>query len=128
MAIFSEVKKEGVWAPTRRIAARAIFGGVRLDLREATIPADGIDIDLEVLLGEAVILLPPGVGADVDCTTVMGTVEDKSRPAVSGAPTVRIRGGAVLASITVVTKVPKKDRVDSWRRQLRSWLGTDETA
>ena len=123
VAIFSVVKKEGEWRPTPRITAVVIFGTVHLDLRESVIPAGGIDIDLEVILGEAKILLPPGVGADVDCSSVLGTVEDKSRSAFPGAPIIRIRGGAVLGSISVITKVPRKERVDSWRRQLKEWLG-----
>lgn len=126
VAIFSEVKKEGAWIPTPRIAARAVFGGIHLDLRESPIPPGGIDLDLEVIIGEAKILLPPGVGADVDCTSILGSVEDNSRPAFPGAPMVRIRGGAVMGSISIITKVPKKERVDSWRRQLRTWLGEPE--
>jgi hypothetical protein len=126
VAIFSEVKKEGAWTPTPRITALTVFGSVLLDLREATIPANGIDIEIEVVMGEAKILLPPGVGADVDCTSVLATVEDKSRPAFPGAPVVRVRGGTVMGSISVITKVPKKERVDSWRRQLKEWLGTPD--
>jgi len=126
VAIFSEVKKEGLWTPTPRITALTVFGSVLFDLREATIPADGIEIEIEVVMGEAKILLPPGVGADVDCTSVMASVEDKSRPAFPGAPIVRVRGGTVMGSITVITKVPKKEGVDSWRRQLKEWMGTHD--
>ena len=126
LAIFSEVKKQGAWTPAPVIRATAVFGGVHLDLREAVIPAAGIDIDVDVVLGEAKILLPPGLGADVDCTSVLGSVEDKSRPAFPGAPTIRVRGSAILGSIEVITKVPRKERVESWRRQLKSWLGGDE--
>jgi hypothetical protein len=128
VAIFAEVKKEGAWTPTSVIRARAVFGSVLLDLREAAIPIGGIDLDIDVMFGDAKVLLPPGVGADVDCTSVLGSVEDKSRPAFPGAPTLRVRGGAIFGSVSVITKVPKKERVDSWRRQLKSWLGGDETS
>ncbi len=126
VAIFAEVKKEGAWTPAPVIRARAVFGSVLLDLREAAIPVTGIDLDIDVMFGDAKILLPPGLGADVDCTSVLGTVEDKSRPPFPGAPTIRVRGGAILGSVSVVTKVPKKERVDSWRRQLKTWLGGDD--
>lgn len=123
LAVFSQVRRDGPWTPSASIRGRAIFGGIHLDLREASIPAGGIDIDLEVIMGDARITLPPGVGADVDCTALMASVEDKSRPAFPGAPIVRIRGGAIMASILVVTKVPRAERVESWRRQLREWFG-----
>lgn len=126
VAVFSEVKKEGAWAPARYIAARAIFGSVHFDFREAQIPLEGIEIDLEVTLGEAKITLPPGVGVEVDCNSILGSVEDKSRPAIPGAPVVRVTGGAMMGSITVVTKVPKGERADSFRAQMKRWLGAGE--
>lgn len=122
-AIFAEVKKEGLWRPTRRIAAKAVFGSVLFDLREAQLPPEGIEMDVDVLFGDVTVLLPPGVGADVDCTAMLATVEDKARPATVGAPRIRVTGGAIFGSVTVKTKLPKKERLESWRAQLKSWLG-----
>ena len=122
-AIFAEVKKEGIWRPTRRIAAKAVFGTVLFDLREAELPPEGIDLDVDVLFGEVTVLLPPGIGADVDCTAMLATIEDKARPASAGAPRIRVTGGAIFGSVTVKTKLPKKERLESWRAQLKSWLG-----
>ena len=126
VAVFSEVKKEGAWTPARYIVAKAIFGSVHFDFREAQIPLEGIELDLDVMMGEAKITLPPGVGAEVDCNSILGSIEDKSRPAIPGAPIVRVKGGAVMGSITVVTKVPKGERSDSFREQMKRWLGTGE--
>lgn len=129
VAFFSEVKKEGHWVPARKISARVLFGSLVLDLRDAAMTADGLDIDIDVILGSAEILLPPGIGADVDCTAVLGSVEDKSRAALPGAPIVRVRGGAVLGSVEVITKLPKRARLESWRKKLQAFLGDagDET-
>ena len=84
-------------------------------------------IDVDVIFGEATVLLPPGVGADVECSAVMGAVEDKAQRALPGAPVVRVRGGTVFGSITVKTKLPKPARLESWRKQLRGFLGTDSS-
>lgn len=119
-AVFAEVKKEGYWTPAPLIFAKSLFGTVLLDLRDAVLPADGIEIDLDVILGEAKIILPPGVGAEVDCSAFLGSVEDKAQRAAPGAPVVRVRGSTMLGSITVVTKLPKKERLESWRKQLRA--------
>jgi hypothetical protein len=124
MAMFSTVAKDGPWRPARRIRAKAILGEIRLDLREAELPAEGLDLDVEALLGEVTIILPPGIGAEVDCTAVMAEVKDKAQAGSFGAPTVRVRGGAVLGTITVLTKLPKQQRMENWRSQLRGWLGS----
>ena len=126
VAVFSEVKKDGAWVPTRRIDAKSVFGGVTLDFRGVEIPAEGVDLEIDVIFGEATIILPPGINADVDCTAMLATVEDNSHSGTPGAPTIRVRGGAVFGGIYVKTKVPKKDGMESWRKQLKGWLGTEE--
>lgn len=124
LSLFSEVKKEGHWVPARRINLKVIFGSALLDLREAALPPGGIEIDADVLFGEAKVLLPPGIGAQVDCSAIMGTAEDKSRPGVPGAPVVRVTGSALMGGIVVITKLPKPARMESWRQQLKAFFGT----
>lgn len=123
LGFFSEVKKEGAWTAPPFARVRAILGTVVLDLREADIPVDGMFIDAEATLGEIKIILPLGVGADVDCTALLGEVTDRTKPGTPGLPFVRVRGGANLGTIVVETKLPKKDKMESWRAQMKSWLG-----
>ena len=124
MAMFSTVAKDGFWRPARRIQARAILGEVRFDLREAEIPFDGLDLDVEAFMGEVKIILPPGLGAEVDCTAMLAEVNDKSQAGSYGAPVVRVHGGAILGTITVVTKLPKKAGMENWRNRIKGWLGS----
>lgn len=123
LAVFSEVKKEGAWSPAPLIEARVVFGAAVFDLRDAELPLEGLTLDVDVIFGEARILLPPGVGAEVDCTAVAGSVEDKAQRALPGAPVIRVRGGAVFGSIVVQTKLPKPARLESWRQKVRAFLG-----
>jgi hypothetical protein len=125
-AIFSSIEKQGAWNPAPKIDARIVAGNILFDFREAAIPAQGIDLDVDVAMGDVKILLPPGLGADVDCSTFMGTVTDKSRPPLPGAPTVRVTGSAFMGSITVITKVPRQEGESSFRKQLKSWIGSSE--
>jgi hypothetical protein len=123
LAIFSEVKKEGAWRAPSFAKVRAIMGGVVLDLREADIPPDGMEIDAECIMGEVRILLPLGVGAEVDCTAILGEVVDRTQQGTPGLPVVRVRGGTTMGAIRVETKLPKKAKLESWRDEVRGWLG-----
>lgn len=125
-AIFAEVKKEGYWAPAPLVVGRTVFGNLVFDLREALLPPEGLVIDLDVIFGEAVVLLPPGLGAAVDCSAILGSVEDKAQRVMPGAPSVRVRGSTVFGSIVVKTKLPKKERMESWRKQLKAALFGDD--
>lgn len=124
LAVFSEVKKEGVWRAPSFARVRAIMGSVILDLREADIPPDGMEIDAEAIMGEVKILLPLGVGAEVDCTAIMGEVVDRTQQGTPGLPFVRVRGGTTMGTIRVETKLPKKAKLESWREEVRGWLGS----
>ena len=123
LAMFSEVKKEGAWRAPTLAKVRAIMGGVVLDLREADIPPDGMEIDAECIMGEIKILLPLGVGAEVDCTAIMGEVVDRTQKGTPGLPVVRVHGAATMGTIRVETKLPKKAKLESWRDEVRGWLG-----
>jgi hypothetical protein len=122
----SEIKKEGNWSPPPVIVANTIMGSLVLDFREAAIPAQGIDIYVDVIMGDLKIILPPGLPADVDCSTFMGSINDKSKAGVPGAPTIRVTGAAMMAGISVVTKVPRHEGENSLRTQMRNWLGSGE--
>ncbi len=126
MAFMSEIKKEGAWTPTPTIVANTIMGSVVLDFREAQIPPGGVDIYADVIMGDLKIILPPGLPADVDCSTFMGSVNDKSKAGVPGAPTIRVTGSTFMGSISVVTKVPRREGESSFRAQMRNWLGSGE--
>ena len=123
LGFFSEVKKVGAWRAPSFAKVRAVFGSVILDLREADIPPDGMEIDAEVIMGEIKILLPLGVGAEVDCTAIMGEVVDRTQKGTPGLPFVRVHGAATMGAIRVETKLPKKARLESWREEVRGWLG-----
>lgn len=125
-AFMSEIRKEGAWTPSPVILAKTIMGSVVLDFREAQIPAEGIDIYADVFMGDLKIILPPGLPADVDCSTFMGSVNDKSKAGVPGAPLVRVNGSTIMGGISVVTKAPRREGESAFRAQMRSWLGSGE--
>jgi hypothetical protein len=56
----------------------------------------------------------------------MGSVKDRSKPGVPGAPTIRVTGNTIMGGISVVTKVPRKEAENTLRAQMRSWLGSGE--
>jgi hypothetical protein len=126
LSVFAEVKKEGHWTPAPLILGRVVFGSMVLDLREAELPPEGITLDLDVIFGDCKVLLPPGVGADVDATAMLGSVNDKSKRGLPNAPHIRVRGSVLFGEITVKTQLPKPARMESWRKQLKAFFGGDD--
>jgi hypothetical protein len=123
LAVFSGIERIGRWTPGERLEGSAVLGSIELDLREAEIPAGGIDMEMNAYLGSVEIILPPGIGAEIDCSAFMGSVVDKTHAGSPGAPRIRITGDVIMGSVEVRTKLPKKAKMESWRDQLKAWFG-----
>ncbi len=120
LSLMAEVRRQGVWNVPSRVRARALMGALRLDLREALLPATGVDIDVSALMGEVRIILPPGVRAEVDGLAIMGEFSDRTASAAStlDAPAIRIRGRAVMGAVRVETRLPNESAMAAWKRRL----------
>ncbi|MBA4072106.1 MAG: hypothetical protein C0497_09765, partial [Gemmatimonas sp.] len=110
LALMAEVSRQGRWSVPADIKVSAIMGTVRLDLREAEVPATGVDIDATVVMGEVIILLPPGLHADVDGFAFMAEFSDRTAGTAPtlAAPSIRVRGSAVMGTVRVETRLPKE--------------------
>ncbi|MDP1890741.1 MAG: DUF1707 domain-containing protein [Gemmatimonadaceae bacterium] len=120
LALMGEVSRQGLWSVPGYLKVSAIMGTVRLDLREAEVPATGVDIDATAVMGEVRILLPPGLHADVDGFAFMGEFSDRTAGTAStlAAPSIRVRGSAVMGSVRVETRLPRESALKAWKRRL----------
>lgn len=82
-----------------------VLGGMVLDLRNAVI-RDSAVIDVKVLMGGIDVLVPPDVRLVINCTPILGGVEDKTAPSSIGGflPTIYINGTCVLGGVDVKYK------------------------
>ena len=121
LAFMSEVKKLGEWVPARRNVVRAIMGSAELDFREALLSQGEIEVDATAIMGEVKLIIPPGLRVECDGTAIMG--EFKELHSTGGddptAPLIRIRGIALMGSVTVTTRLPGESAMAAWRRRRR---------
>lgn len=120
LALMGEVNRQGRWSVPGYLKVSAIMGTVKLDLREAEVPATGVDIDATAVMGEVRILLPPGLHADVDGFAFMAEFSDRTAGTAStlDAPAIRVRGSAVMGTVRVETRLPKEGALKAWKRRL----------
>ncbi len=84
-------------------ALSTIFGGIELDLRNAIIN-ENVVIDAKAVLGGIDIFVPNYVRVSIDCTPILGGVDDKTRTpmgANENTPTIFINATCVLGGIDV---------------------------
>lgn len=68
----------GVVLPSR-MKAKIIFGTAVIDLREALFPAEAV-LDIDVILGQARVIVPPGVRVEFAAAESMGEAKDRRTP------------------------------------------------
>ncbi len=105
--VFSGLQRRGEWVVPSRFHVKAVFGGADLDLREASLESDEVEIDIRAVFGGVNIVVPDDVRVLVDGTGVFGAFNDDAshrRQPGAGAPVVRVTGKAVFGGVNVQRK------------------------
>lgn len=114
VAIFAGAERRGHWRVRPRIAATAIFGGIELDLTEATFDSRQVSIEVFCLFGGVELKVPNGSEVDNQMGAVFGGCDHKVGPPQPGAPKVLVRGFSVFGGVEIrnpkANKRPKRNR------------------
>lgn len=82
----------------------AIFGGITLDLRDATPAPEGASVNATSAFGGIELLVPRGWRVSVRCVPIFGGVEDKtdrSQPPADDAPALHIDAVCVFGGVEI---------------------------
>jgi hypothetical protein len=121
LAVMGGVERKGAWIPPRRMTVATVMGGAELDFRDATFGAELTDVWVVTIMGGVEIIVPPGVRTEVKGLPIMGGF-GSSAPSAGlppGAPTIRIRGLALMGGLEVKVRLPGESEKDA-RKRLRA--------
>ena len=109
VAVFSGVERKGSWRVRRRIEAYAVFGGMDLDLREATFESPVTEISGVWCFGGIDIKVPAGVEVRDQTMGIFGgsDVKNVGEP-TPGGPVLVIKGLAIFGGVSVKGPRPSK--------------------
>ena len=119
LVVMSESVKQGEWIPARKNVFRALMGSVTIDLREALLSPGETEFELNAVMSEIKVIVPPGLRIACDGLAIMAEFKEYHSAGVDdpGAPLVRIHGMAVMASVTVQTRLPGESQREARRRR-----------
>jgi hypothetical protein len=102
IAIFAGAERKGSWRVRRRIESYALFGGIDLDMREATFESPVTEINGFWCFGGLEIKVPAGVEVRDQTVGIFGgsDVKNVGEP-VPGAPVLVIKGMALFGGVSV---------------------------
>ena len=124
--VMGSVERTGPWLVPQNLAARVVCGHLLLDLREARLAQGVTTIEVNVTMGNVEVIVPPGIAVEVEASSFLGAVEQRTEPA-AGAVVVRVIGRVKLGSLELVTRrigesardARRRRRAD--RRAIRRW-------
>lgn len=123
--VLSSTERTGPWTPPSHLAARVFWGNLRLDLREARLPAGGLTIEVDVTMGNVEVIVAPGVACELGASPLLANIEQRTEPgSKADGPIVRIVGRVKLGNLEVSTRRPGETRRDAWHRrraERRAW-------
>lgn len=103
-AFMANTTRRGAWRLPHRLRVAAVMSEVKLDLREADLPAV-LQIELLAVMASVKVTVPPGVEVSMDVTPFLAEVSDRTKtPPAAGRPRVVVRGTGVMAEVKVVER------------------------
>jgi hypothetical protein len=102
VCIFSGTERRGVWIVPKLLSVLNVFGGSKIDLREAELPPDGAVIDVCCVFGGTEIVIPEGVNLSLEGFGFFGGFSRHGpEKRYQGAPTITVRGIAFFGGADV---------------------------
>jgi hypothetical protein len=116
-AVFASTKRRGDWTPPHHITAITVCGELELDFRDVTFATPEVDLNLCTVLGEARVIVPPGVNVEAEGIAVLGEIGDgPGRPVDPDAPTVRVGGVCLLGEVKIEERLPGESDKEARKR------------
>jgi hypothetical protein len=109
-ALMSGFERKGRWVVPRSFRAFAVMGGGVIDLREARFSTDVVTIHAWTLMGGIEVIVPEDAEVHVTGLGIMGGFDHGAAGAgVSGAPTIIVKGLALMGGVAVERKAPDEE-------------------
>ena len=111
IAVFGGVTRKGRWRVPKQCNALALFGGIDLDLTEATFESTEIEINGFWCFGGLDIKAPAGVVVRDRTAGIFGGTDIKGLgDPIPGAPVITIKGASLFGGVSVSGPLPRKKK------------------
>jgi hypothetical protein len=110
--IFGSSKRAGSWTVPLHLTLKVFAGELTLDMRDAVFGSDVVDIDVNVLMGGIVLIVPAGAQVENECDERFSSSTHSTRSARGVSPIgllVRITGKVRMGNIEIKEKRPSAE-------------------
>jgi hypothetical protein len=95
------------------------MGNAKFDLRDGLMLHGETHFELNVVMGEVELIVPPGLRVECDGFALMGEFDDAHSEGLAppDAPVIRVTGSAVMGTVRIKTRLPGESALAAWRRR-----------
>lgn len=108
-SILSSQSRRGIWTVPRELEVFALFSDTTIDLTQATLPSDIVEMKVNVIMASLRIVIPSGLRVVNRISAFAANVESEPAldlaPMVPGSPVIRLTGSATFANVEIVAGV-----------------------
>jgi Domain of unknown function (DUF1707)/Cell wall-active antibiotics response 4TMS YvqF len=124
VAVMGDTKRRGKWRIDQEIGVVCVMGDVVLDLREAEVRTNEVDIVATSVMGDIKIIVPDGVDVELTGMSIMGDKKVKvvEAPPGQNVPVVRVRGYAIMGDIKIIGDSRAEPIKRTWAAWSEWWL------
>ena len=116
-AMMGGAERNGRWEPAARVNAWALMGGIKLDFRDCDLLEGTTEVRAYTMWGGITVIVPPDVNVEANGFGLMGGFSHVSHHAAEeDAPTLRIRGMALMAGVDVKVRPAKAEKSKKRKR------------
>lgn len=111
VAIFGGATRKNAWRVRKNTSVMAVFGGVDLDLTQATFEAHDLTFNVFCLFGGVEVTVPPGTDIDSQVISVFGGTEvGRIAPPDSSLPKIQVKGFCGFGGVEIRNPKVRKNR------------------
>lgn len=119
IAIFGGATRRGNWVVPRRFQAFAMFGGIEIDLRDASLEDREVTITASAIFGGIEITVPEGVAVVTSGAGIMGGYDGPSDDGGNPTgPVIHVKGVAIFGGVDVRRKPPRVPKQPTIRKDV----------
>ena len=121
--VLSSSKRAGSWTVPLRMELKVVLGELTIDLRDAVFCSDVLDIDLHLLLGNFVLIVPAGAQVENECEERFSSITHTTRSTRGGGSLgllIRLTGHVRWSNVEIKEKrrTGEEPQVSGWKRLL----------
>ena len=114
VSVMSSQARRGVWSVPRQMDVVGVFSDTTIDLTNASLPQDIVDLHVKVVFANMKIVVPPGLRVVNRVGAFAASVESEPAldlaPMKPGSPVIRLTGNCVFGNLEIVSRpVPDGD-------------------